>query len=363
MTHAQAHNQGFTILVINPGSTSTKIALFQDDTVEYKNVIEHPLDTLNDLAGVMNQLELRETAIYDFIKENGIELNRLNAVVGRGGLLKPMPGGTYRISPDMLDDLKKAKYGEHASNLGALLAERIGRKLGIPAFIVDPVTTDEFEAPSRISGVPGVHRRSRSHALSIKAVAGKAAAKTGQTMAKTKFVVAHLGGGVSICALKHGRIIDSTDALLGEGPFSMERAGTIALERIIEMCFDRNLTREEIVGHLTRESGFKGYLNETDLRRINRRIADGEQQARGIMDAFVQQVAKWIGAMTTVLRCQVDAIIITGGMAHSDTLVKEIASYVEPLAPLIVFPGELEMEALAEGALRVLTGHENYLSY
>ena len=363
MTPIENTGQEFTILVINPGSTSTKIALFQDDSIKHKSVLAHSPELLADFPRVVDQLAVRESAVYDFLTENDISLDGLSCVVGRGGLLKPMPGGTYLISDDMLEDLKMAKYGEHASNLGALLADRIGKKLQIASFIVDPVTTDEFNPAARISGVPGINRRCRNHTLSIKAVARKAAEKIDLPLSETRFVVAHLGGGASICALKHGRIIDSTDGMLGEGPFSLERAGSVASERIIELCIDQNLTREQIVHRLTRDSGFKGYLGETDLRVIEQRIEKGDQLAKDVMTAFVQQVAKWIGAMTAILKGRVDSIVITGGMANSSRLIDAISSYIEPLAPIIVFPGELEMEALAQGALRVLKGQEKSRSY
>ncbi len=353
----------FTILVINPGSTSTKVALFEGEQEVFKSVLPHSPKSLGEYAGVVDQLAFREAAVYDFMVENGIIADRLDAVVGRGGLLKPIPGGTYQVSSDMLEDLKMATYGEHASNLGALIADSISRKLQIPAYIVDPVTTDEFEPSARISGVPDVSRRCRNHALNIKAVARRAADKMSRPLHDTSFVVSHLGGGASVCALSQGRIIDSTDALLGEGPFSMDRAGTIASERIIEMCFEQGLSREQIIKRLTRDSGFKGYLGETDLKSIQKRIEDGDQLAAVVMAGFVQQVAKWIGAMTVVLKCQVDSIIITGGMAHSKALIDDITSYVNPLAPIMVFPGELEMEALAEGAIRVLAGREKHLTY
>ena len=355
--------KSFEVLVINPGSTSTKIAIFQNKKSIVQTLIALPISFIEDFPNVIDQLEIREQVIYDFLTANNYDLTKLNAVVGRGGLLKPISGGVYKVTSIMCSDLIQAKFGEHASNLGPLLADRISSNYNIPAFIVDPVTTDEFIPETKISGVPGIERKCRSHALSIKSVARKTAKKLKKDISKTKFVVAHLGGGVSVCAFKEGKIIDSTDALLGEGPFSVERAGTIASERIIEMCIDQKLSREQITQILTKESGFKGYLNETNLQAIYNMINNGDKKARKVLSAFVIQVVKWIGSMVALLKGKVDNIIITGGMANSESLMKEISLYVENFAPITIIPGELEMEALAAGAIRVLSGQENFKIY
>ncbi|KPA09490.1 butyrate kinase [Candidatus Magnetomorum sp. HK-1] len=353
----------FEILVINPGSTSTKIAIFQNENCIVQSTITLPSTFLEEFPKVIDQLEIREQATYDFLSANNYDLSQLDGVVGRGGLLKPMPGGTYKITSQMCKDLLHAKYGEHASNLGVLLADRISKKYHLPAFIVDPVSTDEFLPESKISGVPGIERKCRSHALSIKSVARSTAKKIKKDLSKTNFVIAHLGGGVSICALKQGKIIDSTDGMLGEGPFSLERAGTLASERVIEMCLDQKLAWDQMIQILTKESGFKGYLDETNLQTIYNMINNGDKKARKILSAFVMQVVKWIGAMTALLKGKVDSIIITGGLANSDTLIQEISLYIENFAPITVIPGELEMEALAAGAIRVLSGNESAKIY
>jgi butyrate kinase len=263
----------------------------------------------------------------------------------------------------MCADLEAARYGEHASNLGALLARRFGERFDVPAFVVDPVTIDEFEPVSRISGVPGIERKCRNHALNIKAVARCSADEMDVSFDKSRFVVAHLGGGISVCALRDGRIIDSTDALLGEGPFSAERAGTLPLAAVIDMCFEGGRSRDEVVKLLSCESGLRGYLGETRIPEICGLIDEGDEQARLVLEALMLQTAKWIGAMFVVLEGSVNAILLTGGMAKSQKLVDDIIRRVGALADVRIYPGELEMEALAAGALRVLRGEERAKQY
>jgi butyrate kinase len=263
----------------------------------------------------------------------------------------------------MCADLEKSAHGEHASNLGALLARRFASLYGVPAFVVDPVTTDEFEPPARFSGVPGIERKCRNHALNIKAAGRRVAAKIGKDLEKTRLVVAHLGGGISVCALKGGRIIDSTDALLGEGPFSPERAGTLPLAGMIALCMDSGRPKSDIIKLLSRESGLKGYLGTNRLPEVFRMIDQGNEEARVTLDAMVLQIAKWIGAMAAALKARPDAILLTGGMAHSERLVRKITSFVEPFGPVHPIAGSIEMEALAEGAFRVLNGEESPRTY
>ncbi len=363
MKHPETRARDWMVLVINPGSTSTKVALFRGETKEWTESVRHAQETLVRFRRVIEQLDWREAAIAEALTGRSGEASKPDAVVGRGGLLRPLAGGTYRVSDAMCADLEAARYGEHASNLGALLARRFAERYGAPAFIVDPVTTDEFEPASRITGVPGFERKCRSHALNIKAVGRRAAWELGKPLAETKFVVAHLGGGISVCALRGGRIADSTDALLGEGPFSTERAGTLPLAAMIRLCLDSGKTREEIVELLAKGSGLKGYLGQTDLPAVYEMIDAGNGEARRVLDALVLQVAKWIGAMTAVLGGSPDAIVLSGGMVNSARLVHEIRQYVGLLAPLRIYPGEFEMEALAAGAVRVLEGAEAAREY
>ena len=351
----------FRILAINPGSTSTKVALFQGNDPVISQTLEHTGQELSAFSKVIHQLDVREKAVRTFIDDN--DISGIHAVAGRGGLLKPLKGGTYRVSETMLRDLEEARYGEHASNLGPILAQRFGEALGVPAYIVDPVTIDEYEPSSKISGVPGIERKCRTHSLNIKSVARRCAREMGKALEDTTFVVAHLGGGISVCALKGGRIIDSTDGLLGEGPFSMERAGTLPLAALVDLCFDKGLTKKKVLSLLSRQSGFKGYMGTDRLTDLLEKIQAGDEQATLIFEAMMRQTVKWIGAMIALLRGKPDAVILTGGMINSRLLSDAIRVHIEPIAHVRLYQGEFEMEALAEGVLRVLRKIEPELKY
>jgi butyrate kinase len=351
----------FRILAINPGSTSTKVALFQGNDPVISQTLEHTGQELSAFSKVIHQLDVREKAVRTFIDDN--DISGIHAVAGRGGLLKPLKGGTYRVSETMLRDLEEARYGEHASNLGPILAQRFGEALGVPAYIVDPVTIDEYEPSSKISGVPGIERKCRTHSLNIKSVARRCAREMGKALEDTTFVVAHLGGGISVCALKGGRIIDSTDGLLGEGPFSMERAGTLPLSALVDLCFDKGLTKKKVLSLLSRQSGFKGYMGTDRLTDLLEKIQAGDEQATLIFEAMMRQTVKWIGAMIALLRGKPDAVILTGGMINSRLLSDAIRVHIEPIARVRLYQGEFEMEALAEGVLRVLRKIEPELKY
>lgn len=355
--------EGASVLVINPGSTSTETGIFEASGRARVGTLDHPEAALEVFEHILEQVDWREAEIARFIETEGFETGRLRAVVGRGGLLRPLAGGTYPVTDVMCDDLKQSRYGEHASNLGALLARRFSMRHNVPCFVVDPVTTDEFDPASRLSGVPGIERKCRNHALSIKAAARRAAERLGKALQQTRLVAAHLGGGISVAAVRGGRIVDSTDALLGEGPFSPERAGTVPLAGMLVLCLDGGKTRTEIVRLLSRESGLKGHLGTVRLPDVFRMIDQGNTEARRVLDAMVLQIVKWIGAMAAVVMGQPDAVLLTGGMAHSERFVSEISAYISGLAPLQVFPGSLEMEAMAQGAFRVLNGLEDPLSY
>jgi butyrate kinase len=363
MNKSAASREEPTLLVINPGSATTRLGVFCRGVKLWSDTIEHSDSELARFGSVAEQLDWREQTIERLLEDKEVELQSLDAVVGRGGLLRPVRGGTYEVTDAMCADLEAAKYGEHASNLGALLARRFAERLSLPAYVVDPVTTDEFDPAARLSGVPGIERKCRTHALNVKAVARRAAADLGKDLAETKFVVAHIGGGISVCALRSGRIVDSTDGLLGEGSFSPERAGTVSLAGMIDLCFESGRSREEIVALLSKGSGFKGYLGTTSLQEVYEMIDDGKTEAQLVLDAMVRQIVKWIGGMAAVLGSRPDAVILTGGMANSSRFVRELSSYVEPLASVKVYPGELEMEALAEGAMRVLQRTEEALEY
>jgi butyrate kinase len=351
------------VFVINPGSTSTKTAIFTGSECVCSQTLQHTSSALAQYDRVIGQLALRKGAIDAFLKANAVDRHSLSAVAGRGGLLRPLNSGAYAVTDKMCEELRAAKYGEHASNLGALLAKHYADIFKIPAFIVDPVTLDEFDGPSRTSGVPGIERKSRIHALNIKSVARRCAAGLGRDIGSTMFVIAHMGGGISVCSMAGGRIIDSTDALLGEGPFSLERAGTLPLSAMLGLCFESGLSKEEVTVLLSRKSGFSGLFGVDQLPDVYRIIDEGNQEAGVALEAMVRQIAKWIGAMTAVTAATPDAIILTGGMANSSRLTGSITRYIGHLGPVRLYPGEYEMEALAEGVIRVLNDQEKALEY
>ena len=317
---------------------------------------------------VVKQLDLRRVAIEPYLER--ILPGTLVAVAGRGGPLKPLPGGTYAVNEAMIADLSSGRYANHASNLGALLAREVARRFDVPAYIVDPITTDEFEPEARISGVPEIERRCRSHALNIKAVARKVAGQLDRSLTETNFVVAHMGGGISVAALRGGRIVDVNDALLGMGPFSPERAGALPLEGLLRLAFSGEYTFDSLAHKLSRESGLKGYLGTNDLPEVLRRVDAGDKLAAEVYQAMIYQITKEIGAMATVLtprnavlEGKVDAIILTGGMARAEMLCSAITSRVNFMAPVITIAGSLELEALAQGVWRVIDGEEKAEEY
>ncbi len=350
------------ILVINPGSTSTKVAVWEGGQPAVLETVRHPADELARHPRVADQFDLRLAAVQQCVK-GWLEPGKLAAVVGRGGPLRPLEGGTYRINDRMLEDLRTAKYSNHASNLGAMIAHHLARQLNIPSFVVDPVTVDEFIPLARVSGFPGIERKCRSHALNIKAVAREAARKIGKPLEKTHFAVAHMGGGLSICALRGGRITDVNDGLLGMGPFSPERAGALPIGALVELCYSGKYDKEELLRRLSSEAGLKGYLGTSDLVDVEKRIVSGDEKAELYYNAMLYQIAKEIGAVCAAMKGNVDGVILTGGMAHSRRLVDTLKEYISFLGPVFVFAGEKEMEALALGALRVLEGEEEAKDY
>lgn len=350
------------VLVVNPGSTSTKIAVWATDGPRHQETISHPTEELARYPQVVDQFDLRLKALKSAV-EDWLQPEKLSAVVGRGGPLRPLEGGTYLINERMLEDLRSAKYSNHASNLGAIIAHHLARELDLTCYVVDPVTVDEFMPLARISGVPEIERKCRSHALNIKAVSRRVAAEIGKPLDQTKFAVAHMGGGFSICALKGSRIVDVNDGLLGMGPFSPERAGALPIGGLVELCFSGEYTKEELLQRLSRESGLKAYLGESDLVTIEERMDAGDDKAQLYYDAMLYQIAKEIGAVAAALKGEIDGVILTGGMAHSKRLVDTLKDYISFIGKVFVVPGEMEMEALAQGAFRVLNGAEEAKEY
>jgi len=347
------------ILAINPGSTSTKLALFEDEVLYTAETLRH---NPQELAPVIaDQLEYRTALVSRWLEAN-FNGDKLSAVVGRGGMLKPIPSGTYAVNERMREDLRKGVGGQHASNLGGLIAHSLASRWGIPAFIVDPVSVDEFIPEARISGIPEIERRSRSHALNIRAVARRAARDLGHELEDINLIVAHLGGGISVASLQKGRMLDVNDAN-EMGPFSPERSGGLPTGDLVKLAFSGKYTQEELVNKILRGSGLLGYLGTNDGVEVGRRIQAGDKKAELIGRAMAYQIAKEIGAMATVLCGQVRAIIITGGLAHYNRLTGWIKEHVRFIAPVLIYPGEDELQALAAGCLRVLRGEESPREY
>ncbi len=348
------------VIVINPGSTSTKFALWGRDGCLVERVVRH--EEREPVADPAAQFDHRR-GLLDRELLPMLDGLKVVGVVGRGGLLKPLKGGTYRVNAAMLSDLKSGLSGFHASNLGAPLADHYARRFGVQAYIVDPVTVDEFHDLARISGVPWIERKSRSHALNIKAVVRRAAGELGLALEASRFVVAHLGGGSSIAAVVGGRIIDVNDALHGMGPYSPERAGALPIGPLVERCFSGETTREELLDELARRSGLTAYCGTADVPEVLRRAREGDSRADLAVRGMVYQDAKEIGAMAAVLGGRIDAVVVTGGLAHSAELVDMLKPYISFLGPVMVYPGEGELQALAEGAFRVIDGVETALEY
>lgn len=355
--------QKFRILTINPGSTSTKIGVFENERPLLEKTIRHEAEVLRQYKTIADQYEFRKQTILQALDEEGINLSKLNAVCGRGGLLRPIEGGTYRVNEAMLEDLRRGYSGQHASNLGGILAHEIASALNIPAFIVDPVVVDELEPIARISGFPLIERRSIFHALNQKAVARRVAKQLGKRYDELNLIVAHMGGGITVGAHKQGRVVDVNNGLDGEGPFSPERAGTVPAGDLVALCFSGDYYREEVMRMLVGQGGLVGYLGTNDAVKVENMIEAGDEKAKLVYEAMAYQVAKEIGAASAVLAGKVDAIILTGRLAYGKSFVERITRRVQWIADVIVHPGENELQALAEGALRVLRGEEEEKTY
>lgn len=353
----------FRILAINPGSTSTKIAIFDNEKPVLETTLRHPTEEINKYEKIYDQYEFRKNVILDALNEKEINLTKLSAVVGRGGLLKPIKGGTYDVNDRMIDDLKAGLLGEHASNLGGILAHEIASKLNIPAFIVDPVVVDEMQAVARVSGMPELKRKSIFHALNQKAVARRGATEKGKKYEDMNFIVAHLGGGVSVGAHRKGSVVDVNNALDGDGPFSPERSGGLPIGDVAKLCFSGKYTHAEIKKMIKGKGGIVAYLGTNDGREVVKMIENGDKKAELVYKAMAYQVAKEIGACAAVLKGDIDAILITGGIAYDEMFVDWVKEKVGFLSEVIVYPGEDEMIALAEGGLRVLRQEETAQEY
>lgn len=350
-------------LIINPGSTSTKIGVFEDETLLFEETLRHSTEEIAKYASIVDQKDFRKDIIINLLKEKDFDIHSLNMVVGRGGMLKPIPGGTYEVSDDLLEDLKIGKQGQHASNLGGILAREIGDSIQVPSYIVDPVVVDELEPTSRYSGVPELPRTSVFHALNQKAVAKRYAKETGKAYDSLNLIVVHMGGGVSVGAHRQGKVVDVFNALDGDGAFSPERAGAVPSGALIKMCFSGQYTEKEVYKKIVGGGGFNAYCNTNDMRDVEKMVQNGDTKAAEIREAFIAQVAKDIGSMACILKGKVDQIIVTGGIAYDKVVVAGLKERAEWIAPMTIYPGEDELLALVQGGLRVLNGEEKAMEY
>ncbi len=354
----------FRILVINPGSTSTKLAIYEDEREVMKKTLRHSVDELKPYKRIVDQYEFRKGVILDFVRSAGYDLRSFSAVVGRGGLVRPIPSGTYEVDEMMLEDLRSGRFGEHASNLGAILANEIAEEIGVKAYIVDPVVVDEMMEIAKISGHPDFVRKSIFHALNQKAVARRVAQELGKRYEEINVVVAHMGGGISIGAHRRGRVVDVNNALDGDGPFTPERSGTLPMTQLIDLCYSGEYSQDWVKRRIKGEGGLVAYLGTNDAQEVQERIRKGDEEAELVYRAMAYQIAKWIGKMSVALVEGVDAVVLTGGLAYDEEfLVKWIKEMVSFIAPVYVYPGGDEERALAMGVLRVLRGEEKAKRY
>ncbi|MCY8987676.1 butyrate kinase [Bacillus atrophaeus] len=351
------------ILILNPGSTSTKIGVFHNERCIFEVTLRHNAEELQRFHSIIDQYGFRKRHILESLHEQGINISKFDAVCARGGLLRPIEGGTYEVNDVMIEDLKSGYAGQHASNLGGIIAREIADGLNIPSYIVDPVVVDEMSALAKISGMPEIERKSIFHALNQKAVARQAAASLGKRYENMKMIVTHMGGGITVGVHDRGKVADVNNGLHGEGPFSPERAGTVPAGDLVDLCFSGKYKREDIMKKLVGTGGLLGYLDTTDAVRVENMIQSGDEKARLIYNAMAYQVAKEIGAASAVLKGEVEVIVLTGGLAYGKSFVSSIRSYIDWISDVLVYPGENELQSLAQGALRVLLGEEQSKRY
>ncbi len=351
------------ILVINPGSTSTKIAVYDDDNPILEETIRHLKDELSKFNSILDQFQWRKDLIKKELEKSCIDIKTITAVASRGGIMKPISSGTYVINDAMLDDIKSINVNGHPSNLAPLISNEIAKENNIVAYVIDPVVVDEMEDIARVSGLKEIERISRFHALNQKAVAYMLSRDLGRSYNDLNIILVHLGGGISIGAHKKGRIVDVNDALDGDGPFSPERCGGLPIGQLIRLCFSGKYTEETMLQKIRRGSGMLDYLDTNDFFEIEKKCLDGDEKYNFYLDAMCYQIAKSIGSLSVVFDSKIDAIVFTGGIARSKFIVDKIKKMVEFLAPIHVYPGEQEMLALTNGVLRILKGQEEAKIY
>jgi butyrate kinase len=353
----------YKILVINPGSTSTKIAIYNNEEETFLKTVRHSIEDLKRYETIYGQYEFRRRIILEILYQRITELKNIDAVAGRGGNMKTVEGGTYKVNHQMINDLKKGVMGQHASNLGGILAWEIAEMFDVPSFVVDSVVVDEFDDLARISGIPEIKRKSKDHPLNQKAACRKAAGEFGGEYNDFNFLTVHLGGGISVGIHKKGRVIDVNNSLDGDGPFSPERAGGVPVGSLIDLCSSGRYTVEELRKRIVGKGGLAGYLGSNDTIEVSKRVKEGDKKAELIYKAMAYQVAKEIGAGAAVLKGDVDAIILTGGIAFDVLFVNWIKEYVDFIGRVLVYPGEFEMLALAQGVLRIFKQEEKIMLY
>jgi butyrate kinase len=346
------------ILAINPGSTSTKIAIFEDDREIYKETIDHPAEELRNFKEIQDQLLYRKETVEKSVAAQGLALDSVDVFVGRGGGLVPCLGGTYEINETLVDHASRGMSGQHPAQLASQICKLLMDRYGGRGFVVNPPDTDEFEEIARVSGVKGLYRESRIHALNQKEAALRYCKQAGKDYAASRFIICHIGGGVSITAHKNGRMVDSNDIMNGDGPMMPTRSGTLPYLKTLQMAFSGKWTEKELTARLNRDGGLVDHLGTADAREVERRIREGDSYAKIVYDAMIYQIGKSVGSCACVLEGKVDAIILTGGISASEYLTGALKKYIDWIAPVHILPGEFEMEALAAGALRVLRGEE-----
>ena len=352
------------ILVINPGSTSTKIGVFEDETLLFENTLRHSTEEISQYATIVDQKDFRKNLILQLLADNNFDVKSLQVVVGRGGLLKPIVSGTYEVTEDLAKDLAVGVQGQHASNLGGLLAKEIANEIGVKAYIVDPVVVDELAPVARLTGHPELPKTCIFHALNQKAVAKRYAKETGVSYDSLNLVVVHMGGGVSVGAHQNGKVIDVNNTLDGDGPFSPERSGGLPVGALVKMCFSGKYSEKEVYKKINGNGGLNAYLGTNDMREVTKMaFEDNNEEAKLVFDAFCYQVSKEIGSMAAALNGKVDQIILTGGIAYGPKVIDAIKAKVGFISGITVYPGEDELLALAQGALRVVTGEEEAMEY
>jgi butyrate kinase len=351
------------ILVINPGSTSTKIAVYDGEKPLLEKTMRHSSEEVKDFKKIVDQFNFRSEIILKELEQNDYKLHDFSAISARGGLLHPIESGTYRVNEDMVTDLTEGRYGEHASNLGALIAKNLAERNGIPAFIVDPVVVDEMKPIAKFSGLKTIQRQAIWHALNQKATARDVAKDLGKKYEECNLIVAHLGGGISVAVHERGRVVDVNNALNGDGPFAPERAGGLPIVSLLDLCFSGKYSYEEMKKNLAGKGGLVSHLGTNSALEVEEKIKSGDSYAKLVYEAMAYQISKSIGELAAVLSGNVDAIVLTGGLAKSDMLVNWIKERVSFISKVLIYPGEDEMQALALGALRVLDGEEKYKTY